>query len=162
MKCTKTHLEDYIEGLYKYMDILDPLHLNKNVVSQRLSIILIHAPMNSMHASNSIVIDSRLNDKKQWQEFGHELCHTLWHGANQRVMNKSFLSYQEWKADSFSMHFCVPTFMLDKIDFPVNKFEAIGLIANDFGVEFDFAEKRLEKWLLQKESQNVYSRSIGF
>jgi len=49
------------------------------------------------------------------------------------------LSHQEYKADYFAYHFCVPTFMFRKLR-ELNIYE----IMNLFNIEFDFGLRRLE------------------
>ncbi|MCP3764224.1 hypothetical protein NLX67_17910 [Domibacillus sp. A3M-37] len=56
---------------------------------------------------------------------------------------------QEWQAKSFALHFCIPTFSLEKLDLTDNKKSAISIIAQTIGVEPDFAGEWLEQWLLQ-------------
>jgi Zn-dependent peptidase ImmA (M78 family) len=86
----------------------------------------------------------------QWQEFGHELCHLLRHAGNQHTLPSFFLRMREWQANSFALHFCIPTFLLEELDLTDDKQSAIEIIAQTFGVEYDFAEERLERWLLQR------------
>ncbi|OAH60915.1 hypothetical protein AWH49_14685 [Domibacillus aminovorans] len=57
---------------------------------------------------------------------------------------------QEWQANSFALHFCIPTFMLEKLELTDHKQAAIAIIAQTLSVEYGFAEERLERWLLQR------------
>ena len=91
---------------------------------------------------------------EQWQDFGHELCHVLWHTGNQLVMPPLYRDYQEWKAFNFGMHVCVPTFMLDDMNFPRDFGGAVSLIQETFNVTYDFAEMRLEQWRQQIEGHS--------
>src|SRR5690606_15109126 len=86
-----------------------------------------------------VFINENVSIQKQWQEFGHELCHILWHVGRQEHLRKDFYLLQEWQADAFSYHFCVPTFMLNQLK-GVTAYEVMEI----FNVEFDFAVRRLE------------------
>ncbi|HLR80429.1 MAG TPA: ImmA/IrrE family metallo-endopeptidase, partial [Bacillota bacterium] len=83
--------------------------------------------------------------QKQWQDFGHELGHVLCHAGHQLKMNHMFLKYQEWKANNFMYHFCVPTFMLYQLK-EVNVHNVMDL----FNVEHEFACKRLASFSFKK------------
>src|SRR5699024_12610101 len=82
-----------------------------------------------------------LTYQQQWQEFGHELCHVLWHAGRQENISDSFCSYQEGQADNFAYHLCIPTFMLCRLK-GVSTYEVMNL----FNVEYGFASKRLEMY----------------
>lgn len=151
MNRTRNFLEDYIEGMYKSIGIRTPEQLNIESVATQLKITVLFVPRFPMQSGKTIVLDSRLSDAQKWQDFTHELCHVLWHGVNQRVMNKLYLDYQEWKAESFALHACVPSFMLEKMDLPINEKEAVWEIHETFNVELSFAEERLDKWLQQRD-----------
>lgn len=158
MNRTRIFLEDYIEEMYKSIGILTPRHLNIETISERLGITVMYMARSSMQVGNTMVIDSRLTDKEKWQVFCHELCHIQWHSVNQRVMNKLYLEYQEWKAESFAMYACIPSFMLEQMDLPTNMKEVVWDIHETFNVELSFAEERLEKWLQQREGHLFYQK----
>ncbi|MCT8138594.1 ImmA/IrrE family metallo-endopeptidase [Anaerobacillus sp. CMMVII] len=92
-----------------------------------------------------ININPKLTPQEQWEDFGHELCHALRQYGSQLSMPDDYIFYQEEKADNFALHFCVPTFMLERIDLPQYRTKAIEVIAETFHVTFEFAKKRLEK-----------------
>ena len=50
-------------------------------------------------------------------------------------MHKPFQEYQEWQAEQFACHFCVPTFLLNQMKLPQLRSEAIGMIVSHFNVE---------------------------
>ena len=56
------------------------------------------------------------------------------------IVNTLFLEYQEWKANNFALHFCVPTFMLQRYKIHTIK-EGVSLIRVEFGVSNEIAEK---------------------
>jgi hypothetical protein len=86
----------------------------------------------------------------QWQEFAYELCHLLHHSGNQHTLPPFFLKMKEWPANSFVLHFCIPTFMFEKLELTDHKQAAIAIVAQTFDFEYDFAEERLERWLIQR------------
>ncbi|WP_107950873.1 ImmA/IrrE family metallo-endopeptidase [Lysinibacillus parviboronicapiens] len=142
-----THLEDYIRDLYISIGVTRPEHLDLKIIATRLGFSLFFSPFDSTNIGNVIFIDTRLSREEQWQEFGHELCHGTQHSGNQAKSPPLFREYQEWKANNFMYHACVPTFMLNKIVLPSNKEKAIFLIQKTFNVEYWFAEKRLDQYL---------------
>lgn len=161
-----TQLEDYIQKLYQSLDIFVPEQLNMITISSKLNIWLHFAPFGSraIYRTNlpSIIIDNRKAIPHQWEDFGHELCHILFHVGNQLHMPKMFLDYQEAKAKNFMLHFCIPTFMLKKLNLPDTRLEAVCLIAETFNVSFQIANERLlryENQLLSSYLQNSLSAS---
>ncbi|OES43522.1 ImmA/IrrE family metallo-endopeptidase [Domibacillus iocasae] len=153
MVYTKTHLEDFIESIYTNIGIYHPRQLTPEEIAARLGLVLDYVDGTSkcveLGQFSLIMLNQNLSSAAQWQEFAHELCHLLRHAGNQHNLPPFFLKMQEWQAKSFALHFCIPTFLLEKLDLTDNKKSAIGIIAQTFGVEYDFAEERLEQWLLQ-------------
>lgn len=134
-----THLEDYIAELYGNMSISHPDQLNISSLSKRLRVNIYYSSA-SFRIGNNIVI-KRSNKRREWQEFGHEVCHYLVHPGNQLKMHFLFRDLQEYQANYFAYHFCVPTFMLEDVnDLSVYK------IMNLFNVEYEFALRRLEMY----------------
>ncbi|QWU46403.1 ImmA/IrrE family metallo-endopeptidase [Bacillus sp. NP247] len=161
-----TQLEDYIEKMYRSLSILIPKQIDMITIDQKLNIWLHFAPFGSRAINKdelpSIIIDNRTSIHNQWEDFGHELCHILFHVGNQLHIPKMFLDYQEAKAKNFTLHFCIPTFMLRKLDFPDTRVEAICLIAETFNVSFQMANERLlhyENQLFATHLQKVLSRA---
>ncbi|WP_342537292.1 ImmA/IrrE family metallo-endopeptidase [Sporosarcina sp. FSL K6-3508] len=156
-----SHLEDFIEQLYASLSIRQPEQLNKYLIAERLNI-GIYLSRNDSEAfywdgRYYIFINRDLDSRQRWQDFGHELCHVLRHSGHQGRMPPLFRQLQEWQADNFMYHFCVPTFMLQKIHLPYDQFEAIRLIAETFNVEYDFAFKRLEMYQRKDVFQMKYA-----
>lgn len=159
-----THIEDYIEELYHSLSIFDPEQIDMIIISQKMNIWVHFVPFGSRAICRndlpSIFIDSRNTMYHQWEDFGHELCHILFHVGNQLRMPKMFLDYQETKAKNFMLHFCIPTFMLRKLVLPDSRVEAISLIADTFNVSLESANDRLlhyENQLLASHIQKVFS-----
>lgn len=141
------NLEDYIKQLLNSIGIYHPHQLNMETVSTRLGIVVHRIPHKSMCVEDNIFLNSALDDRECWEEFGHELCHAKWHAGNQVFIHALMRELQEWKAENFSQHLCIPSFMLNQIKLPDHESEAIWLIMETFGVTRDFAKKRLEQYL---------------
>jgi Zn-dependent peptidase ImmA (M78 family) len=154
MDRTKTHLEEFIENLYMKINIYHPDQLHVEEISARLGIVVEYVDGVSKcfesQPTMMIFLNQNLSPAVQWQEFGHELCHLMRHAGNQHTLPPFFLRMQEWQANSFALHFCIPTFMIEKLELTDEKQSSIAIIAQTFGVEYDFAEERLERWLLQR------------
>ncbi|GMR66896.1 ImmA/IrrE family metallo-endopeptidase [Bacillus sp. MN7755] len=161
-----TQLEDYIQHLYQSLSIFVPEQIDMMEIAKKLNILLYFAPFGS-HAMqrnqiSNLVIDNRISQQEQWEDFGHETCHILFHSGNQLLMHQMFLDYQEAKAKNFAQQFCVPTFMLRKI--PPLQLKAY-IISEKFNVTTQFAEKRLlhyENQLLASKLQNQISQYCNF
>ncbi|WP_307894016.1 ImmA/IrrE family metallo-endopeptidase [Bacillus swezeyi] len=143
-------LEENVKKTYVRLNIFQPEQINMKKIGSAFNI-YIHfeeadSSMFCIHGCYSIVLDNRLSPERQWEDFAHELCHVLKHYGNQLVMNKMFRQLQEFQANSFMYHFCVPTFMLAKIQLPRLQSEAIKLIGDTFNVTYPFAAKRLEMY----------------
>ncbi|OMP67068.1 ImmA/IrrE family metallo-endopeptidase [Domibacillus epiphyticus] len=154
MTYVKSHLEDFIENLYTKISITSPEQLDIELIARRLNIEVGYSHKKSKCAELDGIMMIRLNEnlhkEEQWQEFAHEVCHLLRHSGNQTELPFPFVQLQEWQANSFALYFCIPTFMLDEIELPDNELEAIAEVALTFGVEYAFAEERLERWWIQK------------
>src|SRR5690625_3933447 len=106
-----THLEDYINNLYGYLAITDPQQLEVDRIAKELSLEVFYGSA-SLRFNNDIVIKESTK-QREWQLFGHELCHYLRHIGSHLSMNQLFIDLQEDQANHFSYHFCVPTFMFN-------------------------------------------------
>lgn len=147
MRPTYNMLEDYVMKMYQSIGIYHPHQLDMEDIASRLGMTLIHMPVSSFNVEKTIILDVRKNDTEQWQDFGHELCHALMHIGNQNIMPLPFRLYQEWKADSFAQHACVPTFMLERTKLEGDESIDIWMIQEKFCVEREFAQKRLQHYL---------------
>lgn len=147
MANTYNNLEEYVRQLLQHIDIYHPHQLNIETVYARLGIGIHYLEQDAMFVFGYIFLDSRKSEALQWQDFGHELCHALWHAGNQALIPLSMREYQEWKAENFAQHFCIPSFMLNDMKLPNYEREAIWMIMECFGVEREFAAKRLQQYL---------------
>ena len=143
MKYHTTLLEDAVKHLYVNLGIYYPHQLNILEIAEYLGIKVHFFDITSRVYKKEIIIDSRLSPEQQWEDFGHELCHLLLQYGNQILyINSLFLEYQEWKANNFALHFCVPTFMLQKYKI-ASITDGIPFITNKFQVRQEIAEKKL-------------------
>lgn len=157
-----TQLEDYTKNLYQSLSIFVPEQMNMMKIAQKLNIWLYFAPIGSCaiehNGLTSIVLDKRKSQQEQFEDFGHEIAHLLFHAGNQLNMSKMFLDYQEVKAQNFAMHFCIPTFMLQRLPLPSTRSEAIYLLSSTFNVTAELANKRS----IHYEGQILASRIQDF
>ncbi|MGE7546065.1 ImmA/IrrE family metallo-endopeptidase [Sporosarcina newyorkensis] len=146
----QSHLEDFIENLLKGIGVFHPIQLNKFHIADQLGVYLHLLEVRSRGLWDGelyyIFLNPNLSRQQRWQDFGHELCHGLRHAGNQKSMPSSFRKLQEWQADNFMYHFCVPTFMLKRLELPPDQRIAAALIAETFNVEFSFALERLNRY----------------
>lgn len=159
MNYHKTHLEDYVESLLVDLNIRHPGQLNKFVISDKLGIYLHLYNGNSRGLMDCdekyIFLNQHLSRPERWQDFGHELCHILRHDGDQKHMSLPFRQLQEWQSNNFMYNFCVPTFMLQRIRLPPDCQEAIQLISDTFNVDYQFAEKRLDRYYQKLLYSNI-------
>ena len=147
MANTYNNLEEYIQKLLHHIDIYHPHQLNIEDIYSRLGIEVHFLEQDAMFVFGRIFLDSRTSNATQWQDFGHELCHALWHAGNQALIPLSMREYQEWKAENFAQHLCIPSFMLNRMNIPDYEWEAVWMIMETFGVSKEFAQKRLNQYL---------------
>lgn len=147
----RTHLEDFIRELYIRIGITKPSEIDINVIAQALGINLFYSNATFIFGNNIVI--KRSNRQQEWIDFAHELCHYLRHAGLQVIMSPMFLQLQEWQANHFAYHFCVPTFMLDDLE-EVTVYE----IMNQFNVDLEFAEIRLEMYKNKKIWRMQYGK----
>lgn len=158
MSYTYSHLEDFIQEVYQEINILSPAQLNLYTIADALDIGLY--PINDrsqalrFEGRDYIFLNNLLTGPERFEVFGHELGHLLTHAGSQASMSQEFQAYQEWQANLFALHFCVPTFMLQKIRLPNDTRAALKVIKDTFRVTYHFAEKRLN--LYRQRLLNVH------
>lgn len=133
-----SHLEDYIHHLYQSMQITYPYQLNISSIANRLGIEVGYGGNVSFRFDNQIILKEG-SKEEQWQLFGHEVCHYLRHSGNQLAMHPLFIDLQEYQANYFAYHFCIPTFMLAE-----QKKWDVSTIIKTFTVTEAFAHRRME------------------
>ncbi|WP_240458774.1 MULTISPECIES: ImmA/IrrE family metallo-endopeptidase [Virgibacillus] len=133
-----THLEDYIYELYTSIGIEIPANLDKQIIAKKLGVEIIYEEDKLFRFDNEISL-IRSDMRQEWMDFGHEIGHYLRHCGCQLNMHRLFIDLQEWQANNFAYHFCVPTFMLGKL-YNYTIYDVMQL----FNVDYDFAYTRLE------------------
>lgn len=151
MRYQVSHLEEYIEELYKKLGIYHPHQLTLENIIRQLGMQVFYLPHKSTYINGVFFLDNRTSSRRRWQSFGHELCHALLHAGDQLNMPPPFREYQEWKASNFTLYACAPSHMLVGMDLLSDYQSAISLIQDTFNVERDFAKRRLDKWHQQIE-----------
>lgn len=164
MSYTYSHLEDFIRKTYQKLNILSPNELNLYSIADLLNVSIYPISTTSQAIQFEgrfyIFLSNSLTAPERFETFGHELGHILLHTGNQKLMNQSYRSYQEWKADLFALHFCIPTFMLQKL--PIYHLNP-NKISEMFGVTSAFALKRLNlhyQRVSHYQSFKILKRSI--
>lgn len=146
-----THTEDFIQKLYTRIGIIEPQQMDFQSIALHLGTKVFYWQDKSqaLFLKNQayIFINEELTNQQQWQDFCHELGHVLLHTGNQQRMYPLFREYQEYKANNFMYHACVPSFMLDELD-PSEL--TVKNVQRLFNVEYDFAFKRLEQYRSKK------------
>lgn len=143
-----SYTEDFVRNLYSKISILEPQQLDFRLIAARLGIKVFYWKEQSQALFFKdypyILINNQLNEQQQWQDFGHELGHVLLHVGNQHKMSPSFREYQEYKANHFMYHACIPTFMLNKIK---KEHLSVEFVMKLFKVEQEFARARLIQYI---------------
>lgn len=152
-----THIEDYIYELYTSIGVKNPNDLDMRFIAKQLGVEIIYQKR-AFRLNNEILLTNGTRSE-EWVEFGHEICHFLRHVGNQLKMPPLFRELQEWQADYFAYHFCVPTFMLLEFEFPKYSERAIQQIALSFNVTIDFARKRFNMYKNKQYQQTNFSYS---
>lgn len=143
-----THLEDYIYNLFKLLEIKEPKDLTIEKVSKKLGLTVTYK--NKAYRFENEINIQKSTKMQEWLDFTHEVCHYLRHCGSQVSMHPLFRQLQEYQADYFAYHFCVPTFMLEKI-----KEVSIYEIMNQFNVEYEFAVRRFEMYQNRQIDYNL-------
>jgi Zn-dependent peptidase ImmA (M78 family) len=152
-------LEDWIKNFYYSIDIYHAHQLDFLDIAARLGLVVSFEEMSSRFYDGEIIIEDRLSSQEQWQDFAHELCHVLRHAGNQIYMPKMFLELQENQAIYFAYHFCIPTFMLLKLEMPNHRNQAIYYLANTFNVTNKFASQRFDQYQNQIHTSHLVAEN---
>lgn len=138
--------EDYIQQFLLERHIRKPKDLTIENIASSLDVSVYYWEYSSecvyVNEKCLIFINYNRTPQEQWQEFGHEIAHYLWHAGRQEFLPTLFTELQEWQANYFSYHLCVPTFMLQRLKPRITP----NMIVNTFQVEYHFACKRLEMY----------------
>lgn len=138
-------MSEKVESFYKSLSIDDPYYLKMSVISD-----LVNVPLRYWKYSSALArrkgkyimhINETINKPQQWQQFGHEMYHYFFDETNYGLLKETYAVYGETKADYFAYHFCIPTFMLQRLK-GIDVYDVMRI----FNVEFDFALRRLEMY----------------
>ncbi|WP_200411958.1 ImmA/IrrE family metallo-endopeptidase [Virgibacillus salexigens] len=147
-----THVEDYVESLFLSIGVFYPNQLDAHYIAKKLGVEIVYRD-HALRFANEVVL-RKGSDEFEWQLFGHEICHYLIHAGCQLNMHPLFIDLQEYQANHFSYHFCVPTFMLRNLENVT-----VQTTMMNFTVDYDFACRRLEMYKNKFYSQEVYHES---
>ncbi|AUJ23695.1 MULTISPECIES: ImmA/IrrE family metallo-endopeptidase [Virgibacillus] len=142
MSYRTTPLEEGIKNLYMKLGITEPEYPIEEL-AVNLNIHLSYQKKPCLQQRGTIYLNPYLSSKKQKELFFYELSHVLPHVGIQLFMPKLFKSLQEHKANYIALHLAIPTFMLQKVNFPLYHEDAIANVANQFKVTTEFSQKRL-------------------
>lgn len=149
-----TYTEDFIKKMYYQIGITKPHQLQISRIANALGIKVFYWKRTSQALFEGhyvyIFLDERLSESELWQDFCHELSHILQHNGHQGYRGKMpmlWVEYQEYKANNFMYHACMPSFMLDMLNITDYTFPTILVLQRLFNVEYDFALKRTMQYL---------------
>lgn len=150
--------EHIVRKLYTRIDVLYPEQLKINEIANKLGVAVRYWDFSSeaftVNGKCFIVLNKNQSKGKVWEDFAHELSHPTLHVGRQEWLHVLFRQLQEYQANYFAYHFCVPTFMLEQLEEV-----SADVIVNLFNVEYEFAVRRLEmyqnKLLLRKVGHKI-------
>jgi|GEM_PF-819750 len=166
MKYQMSHLEEDVKEIYMKMNISEPISIDMYRIAEEFDV-WVHphedkSQMIERDGMYTILLDERISSEEQWQDFAHELRHVITHVGNQYKMNELFKDLQEFQANNFMYNFCVPTFMLLDMQFPDRRGQAVKMIAENFNVTCEFADKRLEQFENRLTGALFHKQFISF
>nr|WP_315058882.1 ImmA/IrrE family metallo-endopeptidase [uncultured Lysinibacillus sp.] len=156
-----THLEDYVQQFYTRLGITDSTLLHVEEVAFRMGLKVFYWPEKSQalftNGRHYIFLNENQSPQQQWQDFCHELSHVLLHTGDQFHMYPLFREYQEFKANNFMYHACIPTFMLEALSIDDHTPQTIMKVMQIFNVEYDFAYRRLTQYNNKQIMQRLHN-----
>ncbi|MED1607793.1 ImmA/IrrE family metallo-endopeptidase [Cytobacillus kochii] len=150
MNYTLTNLEDNIKKLYLLLEITKPSEIDIWQFAHYFDIWIEFEESKSELVETqkglfTICLDKRNSYQNQWQDFAHEFGHVIRHVGKQHKLRSYFRDFQEFQANNFMYHFCVPTFML--FEYNVSNYLDIEngakFVSTTFNVTEEFAKKRM-------------------
>ncbi|WP_077706090.1 ImmA/IrrE family metallo-endopeptidase [Virgibacillus dokdonensis] len=145
MSYRTTPLEEGIKNLYMKLGFTEPQYPIEEL-AEKLNIHLSYQKKPILQQRGTIYLNPHLSSEKQKELFYYELSHVLPHVGIQLFMPKLFNSLQKHKTSYIALHLAIPTFMLQKVNFPLYHEEAIANVANEFKVTTEFSQKRLHEY----------------
>ncbi|WLR50134.1 ImmA/IrrE family metallo-endopeptidase [Bacillus tianshenii] len=146
-----TSLEREIMTLYQFFGIVSPSQIDMSQIAQKLNIWLSFIDfekksLQAVHSDLYIFLNKNDTSDKQWFGFAKELSHFIHHHKKQLSLPSSAVTLSHTKSKQLAMHFCIPTFMLTKLNLPNHKNKAIHHIADTFNVPISLAKERYEEF----------------
>lgn len=158
MQYLTNHLEDMVQFIYRSIGITSPDQLVVYDVAEKIEKIMndlkiYFAPLKTsfvrLDDQNTIIISDQLSLEEKWVKLGLMLSYVFMPTLNSFVADDYVLNHHRIKAEAFALNFCVPSFMLTRLELPKKSSDAINMVAKTFGVPYLFAAKRIEEYLNQ-------------
>lgn len=140
-------LDKFVSDLYLSLGITKIEDLTIENLSRTFGVKIYYYDLDSFlfrgNKGDCIVIDSRKEEPQQRSDFFHELAHyVLDHYASS---NRLMSIYCEGKADTLMNYLAIPLHLINKSDVDKNDPFYTQKMSEEFGMEFDFTFKRLNK-----------------
>lgn len=139
--------EEYVYEFYQQLGVADSSQLNINYLSNALNVAVYYLETKSKLILDGrdvfIVIDSRLSEASQLEAFYHELAHLLLN--HELCASRSLFEYFEQKADNLIQYLALPSYLIEKSEVDISDPNYVQKISEEFGMEFNFTFKRLNK-----------------
>jgi Zn-dependent peptidase ImmA (M78 family) len=162
----QTDLEKWVGAFYAELGMRHAGDLREEAVADALGIDLVYRPCPSMRYEagryRCITINSALPRPVQREQFFHELGHILrGHTGKQLEMRKSFRDLQEAQASQFQLYAALPFFMVSKLRLTDCQTHPACLLAQEFGVTRQLAEKRLAQIRRRIISERLHRQFVA-
>lgn len=139
-------LDQFVKELYDFLSIASPGFCINNIAKQlNIQVHYFDDEPESLYLRGRYHIflnefDSR---QKHFQDFAYELFHVLLHVNQEFTIPLQTKIKQEWGNENFALHFCIPQFMINSLNFKKMGSNAVKRTSQIFEVEIEFATKRL-------------------
>lgn len=147
MNTKQSITEEYIYNFYQRIGVDDSSQLNIDYLSDALNIAVYYLETKSKLILDGsdvfVIIDSRLSKELQLEAFYHELAHLLL--SHDLCETRSLFNHFEHKADNLIQYLALPSYLIEQSEIDVNDPNYVQKISEEFGTEFDFTFKRLNK-----------------
>lgn len=146
-------LDQFVKELYDFLSIASPGFCINNISKQlNIQVHYFDDEPESLYLRGRYHIflnefDSR---QKHFQDFAYELFHILLHATQEFNITLQTKIIQDWGNENFALHFCIPEFMLSNLNIETSDANSAIILAERFGVDIDFAKKRLAEIKNQK------------
>ncbi len=140
-------LDKFASDLYVSLGIDKIENLSIDNLSLKFGLYQYYTDLNSCiirdEQADYVIVNSTLSSQRQRAEFFHELAHyVLNHYPSPSL---SLTEYFEGKADTLMLYLAIPLHLLQQSEIDINDPNYVQKISEEFGMEFDFTFKRLNK-----------------